>query len=680
MWNVAAAFDIETSSFYNQAGEKTAIMYEWTFIIEDLIIYGRHWEEFIQLTQMLTEIFELSPEQRLFVGVHNLSFELQFLYKRFKWKRVFCVGNRQPVSALTEDGILFRCTYLLSGLSLDLLAKEIGSVAKLKGDLDYSKIRHSETPMSDEELQYCFHDVIIVRDFIRKEIKENRNILRIPLTKTGYVRRYCRERCIGGAATTRRGRAREHNNHLIRKHKKIIQNSSLTVPEYEQCKRAYIGGHTHADSIRCNRVYENAHSLDICSSYPYHMMLPGYPIGEAYEVKINSLEELERYCQLFCCIFDICLVNVQPKVIYEHYIPKYKCINIVNGKFDNGKVVSADRIEMSVTNVDWDIIKSFYTFEDVGIGEFRAYAKGYLPTAFVKSILELYKNKTELKGLTGETEEETRAIESLYQLSKGMVNSAYGMCAMDVCKPTYTIENDEWIMKENDLKKSIASYNKSMKRFLMYQWAPFITAWSRASVVWMIHELKTDFLYCDTDSCKFLHYEKHAKAIKKRNEYIIETLKQAAEYHNLPLEMFMPKTKDGIPKPLGVWELETEGNPYKRFKTLGAKRYLYEDNDGLHLTCAGVSKIAGRDYLLSLGGDPFEHFKDGLYFPAGYSGKLCHTYIDETREGVVKDYLGNYAEYKELSCVHLEPTDYHLSMDDEYLSLLRGIIREEEYI
>ena len=144
--------------------------------------------------------------------------------------------------------------------------------------------------------------------------------------------------------------------------------------------------------------------------------------------------------------------------------------------------------------------------------------------------------------------------------------------------------------------------------------------------------------------------------------------------------MFMPKTKDGVPKPLGVWEIETEGNPYKRFKTLGAKRYLYEDNDGLHLTCAGVSKTAGRDYLLSLGGDPFEHFKDGLYFPAGYSGKLCHTYIDETREGVVKDYLGQYAEYKELSCVHLEPTDYHLSMDDEYLSLLRGIIREEEYV
>lgn len=267
-WNISAAFDIETSSFYDSNGEKAACMYEWTFIIDDLIVYGRRWEEFIELTELLVDIFNLSQELRLLIFVHNLSYELGFMYKLFDWKKVFCVGNRQPVYALTLSGIMFRCSYLLSGESLAMLAKDVGSVDKLVGDLDYDKIRHSDTPLTNEELHYCFNDVIIVRDYILKEMKDNRNITRIPLTKTGYVRRYCREQCLGGAATTRKGRAIEHNNKYIRKYKKMIRNSDLTVDEYKQIKRAFAGGFTHANWIRCNKIYKEVDSEDETSSYP----------------------------------------------------------------------------------------------------------------------------------------------------------------------------------------------------------------------------------------------------------------------------------------------------------------------------------------------------------------------------------------------------------------------------
>ena len=65
-------------------------------------------------------------------------------------------------------------------------------------------------------------------------------------------------------------------------------------------------------------------------------------------------------------------------------------------------------------------------------------------------------------------------------------------------------------------------------------------------------------------------------------------------HYGIPLELASPKTIKGIEKPLGVWDYE--GN-YSRFKTLGAKRYMYEIDNDIHITVAGVSKKSGSEYL-----------------------------------------------------------------------------------
>ena len=52
---------------------------------------------------------------------------------------------------------------------------------------------------------------------------------------------------------------------------------------------------------------------------------------------------------------------------------------------------------------------------------------------------------------------------------------------------------------------------------------------------------------------------------------------------------------------------------------------------------------------------------------------MTHTYIDEERSGIVTDYLGNKAHYKELSGVHLENCDYRLSLSEIYIDYLLGI-------
>lgn len=201
-FNIPMAFDIETSSFYYR-GEKTAIMYEWTLGIgfkdldslNSVITYGRNWETFITLINALAVVLNTNPKsRRLVIYCHNLPYEWQFIRKRFKWDKVFYIDDRKPVYAVTENGIEFRCSLKLSGMSLANTAKDLVryKAEKMIGDLDYSLIRHKKTPLTKEELGYCENDVKVILCYIQEKIENDGDITKIPLTKTGYVRRACK--------------------------------------------------------------------------------------------------------------------------------------------------------------------------------------------------------------------------------------------------------------------------------------------------------------------------------------------------------------------------------------------------------------------------------------------------------------------------------------------------------
>ena len=172
---------------------------------------------------------------------------------------------------------------------------------------------------------------------------------------------------------------------------------------------------------------------------------------------------------------------------------------------------------------------------------------------------------------------------------------------------------------------------------------------------------------------KILNYEKHKDYFYNYNKLVVEKLKLACQFHGIDFNLTCPKNKYGEPKQLGIWTYETEGNIYTRFKTLGAKRYLVEQNGEYHLTVSGVSKERAINYMLSKRKDPFNQFDDNLCIPKGYSGKNIVTYIDEEKVGFVTDYLGNTNMYHEMSGVHLDETDYNLSLSDKYIEFLLGI-------
>lgn len=205
LFNIPVGYDIETSSFYIE-DIKYATMYEWTFgygIVKDgnlgtYVTYGRTWEEFERLLNFTAMLLELNPKnKRLVVYVHNLPYEWQWMRKRFKWDKVFLLDDRKPVYAITSTGIEFRCSLKLSGKSLANTAKDLTKykVTKAVGDLDYNLIRLSKTPLTEKELGYCERDVLVMLSYIQEKIEADGDISRIPLTKTGYVRRYCKKAC-----------------------------------------------------------------------------------------------------------------------------------------------------------------------------------------------------------------------------------------------------------------------------------------------------------------------------------------------------------------------------------------------------------------------------------------------------------------------------------------------------
>ena len=115
--NVACAFDIETTNI-RSAERPYAFMYQWQFCIHRTVFFGRTWEEFQSLIAGLIERLRLSSTRRLVVYVHNLPFEFQFMRRFFVWSDVFLKGNRQPLKAVCNGCVEFRCSYALSNMSL----------------------------------------------------------------------------------------------------------------------------------------------------------------------------------------------------------------------------------------------------------------------------------------------------------------------------------------------------------------------------------------------------------------------------------------------------------------------------------------------------------------------------------------------------------------------------------
>lgn len=705
-YNIPCAFDIETSSYYDW-GKKKATMYLWSFCLNGSTILGRTWTDFIELINLLHKSFD-TEKTKLIIYVHNLGYEFQFIRKWFEWDSIFAVKDRRPIHAIMKNGIEFKCSYILSNYALSYIGAKLTQrypVQKDVGALDYSLVRHSKTPLTDTEVWYSAHDVQVVCSFIQQKIEDEGGINEIPLTNTGYVRRYCREYCFTQFQSEPK---------ICKKLSALYHDrmQSLTIKsqyEYDQLHQAFAGGFTHAASYHSGKTIKNVGSADLASSYPAVMVMKKFPMTPGYFVGNTTVDTLEHLISKgYCVLFTVRLYGVNPRFIWENYISYSKCTDISpEAVVNNGRVASAEYLQVTITEQDWDIIKKCYTFEEnkTEVFSLRFYGADYLPRPFILSILHLFANKTSLKGVEGK--------ETEYLVSKNMINSAYGMSVTNIIRDLFDYSNTSgWLKNKADVTEQLTDYNNNHNRFLFYAWGVWVTAHARHNLWDAIFEFGEDYIYCDTDSIKGINFKKHEPFFTLYNLSIDVQIDKVCKFWHIDKALYHPKTVDGKVKTIGIWEREED---YKQFKTIGAKRYMYEYESGeLLFTVSGVNKYLGTPYLLheycgfkdydllklAYSQNPnlnkeskeamkkvlefhksgklkykkaFDAFADGLLFPSDSTGKQTLTYVDDGGITTVKDYLGDEYTTLELSFIHMEPQSYYVSQSEEYIRFLLGI-------
>ena len=701
--NVPASFDIETSSFILNSDArdeptKLACMYIWQFGLNGSVIYGRTWEQFMDFLDELVDYLGLDIHRRLLIYVHNLGYEFQFLQKWLKWDKVFAIKNRRPVYAIC-GGLEFRCSLFLSNYSLAYLGDNLlhtYPVKKLVGNLDYSKIRHSQTPLTDDELAYCVNDVKVVMSYIQEKIEQDGDIGQIPLTNTGYVRNYCRKECFYEECETEEDRKR-----VMLNYRALMK--SLTISgkdEYDQLHRGFMGGFTHAGCLHANSKdgpIFRVGSADLTSSYPFAMVAQYYPMSRGeYIGHVDEPKLFKHYLSKYCCIFDIEFTNLKPAVEYENPLSLSRCVTAGKVVTNNGRIVSAQRCRTTLTELDYDTITKFYTWDACKIMNLRVYQRGYLPRALILAILKLYEDKTSLKGVVG------KEIE--YLVSKNMINAAFGMMVTAIIRDDFEY-SDHWFKEVVDVDSQLTGYNKNFNRFLYYGWGVWVTAHARHNLFSAIVEFGEDYVYSDTDSIKGINFDMHEDYFKRYNDKVFEQLLTMCNHYHIPFSKCKPKTKKGEEKLIGLWEIE---KPYKYFKTVGAKRYMYMYEDGfVNMTVSGVNKKMAMPYLIAKWNDidldseefkdikkaysgdqeavsrliaknydytmVFTEFGEGMFIPAGHTGKMTMTYIDHPTSGYITDYLGKECLFHELTSVHMEPQNYYMSVVGDYIKFLEGV-------
>lgn len=666
-YDIICTFDTETTSTYVNK-EKFAFVYEWSFCIAQhenyYTCYGRTLDEFVNLMQTMIKFFKLNSDRKIIIWIHNLPFDFQFIRKLSKFD-VFATDERKPIIANTRY-FCFRDSLILSAMSLEKVANNLTShkIKKLKGDLDYKLVRNSKTILTEQELKYCENDVLILAMYIQEQIDIYGKITSIPLTNTGRVREFVRNSCL----YTNKNHAKSSTG-KYKRYVALMQELTLTKEQYFLCYQSFMGGFTHANFYNVGKVFSDVHSIDFTSSYPTVMCCEKFPMSKPFRKNFKSEKDFyndindENTLSIMLLRFD----NLKQTFPYESYISKSKCITSENIVENNGRVYSADYITIALTNIDMQIISKTYKFDSITILDYYSFYCQYLPTEIINCTLDLYNKKTQLKNVKGKEVE--------YLVSKGMLNSIYGMMVTAIARDEF-VYHDEWSKEKGDAEKQIDEYNKSKKRFLYYPWGIFVTAYARKNLWSGIMAMQEDYLYSDTDSIKFLNLEKHKEYIEKYNKNVTKKLLKMCEYKRINPSLIKPKTIKGIEKPLGVWDYEGK---YDKFKTLGAKRYMIEKDGEIEITIAGLSKKKGAEFIASHK-NPFAYFCNTMTVPKNRTGKMTHTYIDDERIAKITDYQGNTELVKSLSSIHLEECEFTLDMSKQFLDFLQSFWNSRKII
>lgn len=584
--NVYCAFDIETSIVWLNPDPKEydvhSFMYSWAFQMEEYTFLGRYWDDFFSMLARIKSALTIVKEERfcetepkLVIWIHNAAYEFSFLSGLYPFTDDECFFRdvRKPIYFSMFDVFEFRCSYIQTNLSLKMLCKQMGVPEKLSGQkFDYSKVRFPWTELTEYEQQYIITDVESLVMAMKKRVEQNGDdLVSVPLTATGYVRRECKEAL--------KGRFYD------------INEMKPDERQYKLLRRAFRGGNTHANMLHSSKIINDVTSYDIVSCYPTQQLTQRFPMKPFRWLDCRlTLERVFKFIGLGYAVVGLYqfkglrLKNKKTPIPYlslsrteslmireEEYTDnkgrkKKKTIDCV--KLDNGRILESYYTEVALTEIDLEIVLQQYIYDEIGIVECMVAQKDYLPEEYRAVIQEYYNNKTALKG------DNSDQGQYLYTKSKNMLNSVYGMSATDPIHQEILYKGGEYQRSSYDTLTAEEKAKALKNAPFPYQWGVYTTALARAQLQRAIDLCGQQIIYCDTDSVKV----KGKVPIEKLNDIQLKKAVQAKAYAD---------DKNGKRHYIGLFE---EDAHYDRFITQGAKRYAYEKDGHMGVTVSGVTK------------------------------------------------------------------------------------------
>ena len=619
-------FDIETT---HEKIEGVDVVYTWHWSVMDSdnnYYVCTSWFDFFNHVNEYFAENAHPTDDRIIVYVHNLSYELEAMIRNLNGHNFtsgFYMDTHEPLYIIVDDKIEFRCSYKLTNKSLKACGKDVG-LDKL--EMNYADIVAPGDTLPPDKEKYCYRDVeIMVAKIKQLEEQEDKKFYDFPYTNTGFLRDELRQ--------------------IMQKNYKwrtMFKKTRLNYETYVLCRKAFAGGYTHSNFMHTGQLISNVDSFDFGSAYPFAMATEKYPCSPLQELKGCNIYDLKRLMNsdnyLFIC--TITLKNVKAKGTMT-YLSLSHCETSSDAVVDNGRIYSCGMAQTTCTSLDLAIILRMYKIEAIRVDKCFYCRADYLPTEIVSTMLKYYNNKQALKGVAGE--------ELNYMKAKNRVNSFYGMFVQDPIHDVVELNDTEWkivhtaITDKEEISTQLDSFYKSFRSFLPYQIGIFVPAYTRYHLLHdIVSKIDRNVLYCDTDSAKIINREECMQVIDEYNAYAKYKIEKCIERYNLPYNL----------PDLGQFDWETEKEQWKAFKTYGAKKYIYEDSTGLHMTVAGLSKKAVK-YLKTI-----EDFEIFTTFDCGVSGR---TIAHPTTNTV--DTYDNGATW-------IEDTTYTLSIAPEYGALI----------
>ena len=555
--------------------------------------------ELMSFYNQLCRLYNLNSEKVLVTYIHNASYDLSYLLPYIqeclpaKEDRYIICDSEHKITTYQQGGLCFRCSYMLTHISLAQWSKDMNVEHKKQvGLYDYSAIVYQDTELDHDMKKYDEYDVLSMEECLKKQMQlHHDNIATIPLTATGYIRRILRNSCA--------------SDHYYRC--KYFVDTRLDLESYKFTVNSYAGGYTHNNRwLKSKVVTGNIGHNDFRSHYPTQIVTKPLPFGKP-EIYYDIFQDWARKLHPNLDMQDIIELYPRFSTITELYVTKMELkdrkISMpfmqVSKMFnrsddlkyhaDNGRLLKMYKgsFVTYLDNLTLKIITEQYNIEYVIVKVYR-FKNEMVPECIGKVINQYFKAKSDFKiehrkmcEEYGQFSEQAINANVHLLLSKQLLNAIYGCMAMNPVRPSYDIDYEKeeplqllkGVTTDAEIETALDKYYNGRNNFLPYQVGAFITAHARYELYEYIKVIGYDnVLYCDTDSIFYLKTPEIVKKIEKLN----------AEKHKTA-----PYITDSNGKRI-YYDVFEEEPDCTAFKGLHSKCYGTVENGELHLTIAGI--------------------------------------------------------------------------------------------